>query len=110
MRVVGSPSNNGSELPLHPTRVYPSWASIFVEVGYIRLRWGEGWGEGVRPIDKSKPLTRIATAMQSDLSLRERLECSSAPLQLNNIQGKPSHGLRGAGTFTSQRARLQEEA
>src|SRR6266852_8029105 len=28
-----------------PTRVYPSWASQIVEVGYIRLRVGEGWGE-----------------------------------------------------------------
>src|SRR6267143_4345006 len=28
-----------------PTRVYPSWASQIIEVGYIRLRSGEGWGE-----------------------------------------------------------------
>jgi hypothetical protein len=30
----------GRVAPLfHPTRVYPSWTSIFVEVGYIRLQW-----------------------------------------------------------------------
>ena len=29
----------GSAPPLPPTRVYPSWASKIVEVGYIRLRW-----------------------------------------------------------------------
>src|SRR6185437_641998 len=33
---------------------------------------GEGWGEGVRPIGESKTLTRIASAMQSGLSLWER--------------------------------------
>ncbi len=35
---------NESALPLHPTRVYPSWASQIVEVGYIRLRSGRGLG------------------------------------------------------------------
>src|ERR1700704_4526010 len=33
-----------------PTRVYPSWASQYVEVGYIRLRWER---VGVRGYDLS---------------------------------------------------------
>jgi hypothetical protein len=36
-----------------PTRVYPSWVFIFVEVGYIRLRWERvgvrGYGLSFRP-------------------------------------------------------------
>src|ERR1700689_5053932 len=41
---------NGGALPLPPTRVYPSWASQIVEVGYIRLRWERA---GVRGYDLS---------------------------------------------------------
>jgi len=34
----------------------------------LPLPWGEGWGEGVRSLDRPGPLTRIAFAMRSDLS------------------------------------------
>src|SRR5882724_2491211 len=43
----------------HPTRVYPSWAYQIVEVGYIRLRLGEGWGEGLWSIVGPDPSPRL---------------------------------------------------
>src|SRR5882757_10674825 len=43
MALVLPPNHDDGRPPLHPTRVYPSWASQIIEVGYIRLRLGEGW-------------------------------------------------------------------
>jgi hypothetical protein len=54
---------------------------------------GEGWGEGLRSIDGAKPLTRIASAMQSDLSHRGRggTECA-APGCAKLLELRDNHG------------------
>src|SRR5712664_1326758 len=60
-----------------PTRVYPSWASQIVEVGYIRLRWervgmrGYGLTIGCNPSPGS-PRRCFASPQRSDLSRWER--------------------------------------
>jgi hypothetical protein len=38
---------------------------------------GVGWGEGFRSIDRPQPLTRIASAMRSDLSHKGRGEVNA---------------------------------
>src|SRR5713226_9522641 len=54
----------------HPTRVYPSWASKSVEVGYIRLRWERA---GVRDYALTIGHNPSPGSQErSDLSLRER--------------------------------------
>src|SRR5450756_1459740 len=50
----------------HPTRVYPSWASKIVEVGYIRLRWERVGVRGYGVRNTPNPLTRFAA--RTDLS------------------------------------------
>src|SRR3977135_4550877 len=52
----------------HPTRVYPSWASRTVEVGYIRLRWERG---GVRGYGLSLGLNPSPGATRRPLPLGE---------------------------------------
>src|SRR6266849_971381 len=52
----------------HPTRVYPSWASQYVEVGYIRLRWER---VGVRGYDLSLGCNPSPDASRRPLPLGE---------------------------------------
>jgi len=50
-----------------------------VEVGYIRLRWGEGWSEGLRSLVRAEALTRFAA--QIDLSPPGRGEPTSRQVE-----------------------------
>src|SRR6185437_12437597 len=67
----------------HPTRVYPSWASISIEVGYIRLQWER---VGVRGYALSTGLNPSPGSQErSDLSLWERCQRSHGPMQFSSI-------------------------